>query len=236
LKAQHLTIPGRDRFGDLEWKAPTISALTSVLKHPAYAGAVVSGKSRTVRPASAPGQAAQKQLPRDEWKIRVNDQYPADIPWETYVKIRARPKDHDAEDDRHKTRGVPRAGAALLHGLLDGGECGQKMLVQDTGGPLDLGNALRQTYGVPVCQNIPADWVDAAVVDAFFQALSPIARAVYARAVAAQRHTDAEAERARQQQLERLRYQAALAQRPYQRCDPDNRLVAAALEARWEAA
>jgi hypothetical protein len=54
--------------------------------------------------------------------------------------------------------------------------------------------------------------------------------------VAAQRHADEQTEHARQQQLERLRYQAALAQRQYHRCDPDNRLVAAELEARWEAA
>jgi DNA invertase Pin-like site-specific DNA recombinase len=35
FKEQHLTIPGRDRFGDLEWKTPTRSAITSVLKNPA---------------------------------------------------------------------------------------------------------------------------------------------------------------------------------------------------------
>jgi Recombinase zinc beta ribbon domain len=188
-----------------------------------------------VRQTSAPGKATQQQLPLEAWKIRVNDKSPAYIPWETDVKIRAMLKDNDAEYDRNKTRGVPRAGVALLHGLLYCGECGHKMMVQSKGGTLDLCNALRQKYGVPVCQNIPADWVDAAVVDAFFQALSPSELDVYARAVAAQRHPDEEAERARQQQLERLRYQAARAQRQYQRCDPDNRLVAAELEARWEA-
>jgi hypothetical protein len=88
------------------------------------------------------------------------------------------------------------------------------MRLQDTGGTLYRCHPLRQTYGVPVCQNIPANWVDAAVVAACFQALAPIALAVYARAVAAQRHTDEEIERARQPQLERLRSQAALAQRP----------------------
>jgi DNA invertase Pin-like site-specific DNA recombinase len=236
FKEQHLTVPGRDRFGDLAWKTPTISALTSVLKNPAYAGAFVYGKSRTVRQASAPGKAAQKPLPLADWKIRVHDKYPAYLPWETHVKIRAMLTDHYAEYDRNKTRGVPRAGAALLHRLLYGGECGHKMMVQYKGGTLSLCHALRQKYGVPVGQNIPADWIDAAVVDACFQALSPIELDVDARAVAVQRHTDEEAERARPQQLERLRYQAALAQRHDHRCDPDHRLVAAELEARWEAA
>jgi hypothetical protein len=89
---------------------------------------------------------------------------------------------------------------------------------------------------VPVCHNMPADWLDAAVVDAFFQALSPIELEIYARAVAAQRHADEPTEHARQQPLARLRYQAALAPRHYHHGDPDNRLVAAAREARGEAA
>jgi hypothetical protein len=45
-----------------------------------------------------------------------------------------------------------------------------------------------------------------------------------------------EAQHARQQQLERLRYQAELARRRFERADPDNRLVAVELERRWEGA
>ena len=189
-----------------------------------------------MRHASAPFKATHKYLPLEAWKIRVNDKYPASISWETYVKIRALLTDTYAEYDRNKPRGSPRAGAALLHGLLYCGECGPKLIVQYQGGLRSLCNALRPKYGVLVCHNVPADWMDAAVVDAFFQALSPIELAAYARAVAAQQHADATAEHARQQQRERLRYQAALAPRQYHRCDPDHRLVAAALEARWEAA
>ena len=40
--------------------------------------------------------------------------------------------------------------------------------------------------------------------------------------------------RAQAQQVERLRYRAALAERQYDQVDPDNRLVAAELERRWE--
>ena len=40
----------------------------------------------------------------------------------------------------------------------------------------------------------------------------------------------------RRQQIERLRYHAGLAERQYNQTDPDNRLVAAELERRWEAA
>lgn len=41
---------------------------------------------------------------------------------------------------------------------------------------------------------------------------------------------------AHHQQVERLRYEAALAQRQFNRVDPDNRLVASELEKRWEGA
>ena len=41
---------------------------------------------------------------------------------------------------------------------------------------------------------------------------------------------------ARQQQIERSRYQARLAERQSNQADPDNRLVTAELERRWEAA
>jgi Recombinase/Recombinase zinc beta ribbon domain len=153
--------------------------MLSVLKNPAYAGAFVYGRSRTVRHASDPAKRAQRRLPLEEWKIRVNDKYPAYVSWDTFLQIQQMLKDNYAEYDRNKTRGVPRAGAALLHGLLYCGECGHKMMVQYKAGTRYLCNFLRQKYGVPVCQDIPADWIDNAVVAAFFQALSPVELDVY---------------------------------------------------------
>jgi hypothetical protein len=38
--------------------------------------------------------------------------------------------DNQAEYDRNKTRGIPRPGQALLHGLVYCGECGHKMVGQ----------------------------------------------------------------------------------------------------------
>ncbi|WP_231510317.1 hypothetical protein [Fischerella sp. PCC 9605] len=53
-----------------------------------------------------------------EWKIRVNDVYPAYISWQTYERNQAQLMDNYAEYDRNKTRGIPRPGAALLHGIV----------------------------------------------------------------------------------------------------------------------
>ena len=73
-------------------------------------------------------------------------------------------------------------------------------------------------------------------MEAFFQALSPVELDVYAAAVATQQATTQQITHAHQQHLERLRYEAAIAGRQFNRVDPDNRLVAAELEKRWEGA
>jgi hypothetical protein len=110
------------------------------------------------------------------------------------------------------------------------------MVVQYKKGTRYLCNYLRQQYGVPVCQNLPGDPIDDHIVDAFFAVLSPVELDLYSKAVAALLQDDQQLRQAQQQQLERLRYQARLAERQFNQADPDNRLVTAELERRWEAA
>jgi DNA invertase Pin-like site-specific DNA recombinase len=236
LNTHDLCLPRHDRFGDVVWKKPTVAAILQILKNPAYAGAFVYGKTRSVRKDPTSARTQEVRLPMDQWKIRVNDVYPAYITWETFEQIQQMLLDNYAAYDRNKSRGVPRDGAALLHGMVYCGECGHKMVVQYKNGTRYLCNYLRQQYHVPVCQYIPADPVDLHVVETFFQALSPIELDVYAAAAATQQATSHQIEQAHQQHLERLRYEAALAQRQFTRVDPDTRLVAAELEKRWEAA
>jgi DNA invertase Pin-like site-specific DNA recombinase len=220
LNAQDLALPRRDRFGDLVWKKPTVAMILQILKHPAYAGAFVYGRTRTLPRNPAALRSKQIRLPIEQWRIRVNEVYPAYISWETFERIQAMLLDNYAEYDHNKSRGVPRPGAALLHGMVYCGECGHKLVVQYKGGTRYLCNFLRQKYRVPVCQHIPGDAVDPHIVQAFFQALSPVELDVYSRVVAAQQHTTEQVSRARQHHLERLRYEAALAERQFLRVDP----------------
>jgi len=231
---QHLDLPRLDPFGALIWKPPKTASILSILKNPAYAGAFVYGRSTTSRTAS--GKSRTKRSPFGQWKIMVHNKYPAYLSWETFERIQAMLQDNYAEYDRNKSRGVPRAGTALLHGIVYCGECGHKMVVQYKGGPEYQCNYLRQQYQVPICQRIPAQPVDDWVVQAFFQALSPIELEAYEQAMKSQAETALQVQQAQEQQLERLRYQAALAQHQYNQVDPENRLVAAELERRWEAA
>src|SRR3954447_9025564 len=233
LNERGLSIPRRGRFGDTVWRSPTVPAILAVLKNPAYAGAFVYGRSRSVRTTLA-ARAAQKKLPCEQWRIVVKDKYPDYVSWETFEKIQDMLQDNYAEYSRNKTRGVPREGAALLHGITYCGACGHKMVVQYKSGSRYICNYLRQQHGVPVCQYIPTNPVDAEVVAAFFKALAPAELEAFTQAMAVRRAADEAALKAQAQQVERLRYRAALAERQFDQVDPDNRLVAAELERRWE--
>jgi DNA invertase Pin-like site-specific DNA recombinase len=234
LNKHHLEIPRRDKFGELIWKKPSVAAILSTLKNPAYAGAFVYGRRKSINQKTDPHKKTQTPLPIDQWKIIVKDKYPGYISWKTFEKIRAKLKDNYAEYDRNKSRGVPRPGAVLLQGIIYCGKCGHKMQVQYKGGNQYLCNHLRQQYGVPVCQRFSADPVDDKVVENLFEALSPVEIDAYTRALERLKTTEKETQLVQQQQIQRLNYQANLAQRQYQKVDPDNRLVAAELEARWE--
>src|SRR5919197_112909 len=236
LNPHQMLLPRRDRFGDVVWKAPRVSAVLAILKHPAYAGAFTYGRSRTQRREATQARPSITRLPQEQWRICIPDVYPPYISWETYLQIQTMLKDNHAEYDRNKTRGIPRPGQALLHGLVYCGECGHKMVVQYKGGTRYICNYLRQQYRTPVCQYIAADPINDAVVDAFFQALSPVELDVYAQALAKRQQQAERLAQARAQHLERLRYEAAYCERQFRHVDPAHRHVAAELEHAWEVA
>lgn len=235
LTAHDLPLPRRDQFGDVAWRRATVSSVGAILRNPAYAGAFAYGRTRSVRPA--PGRPAVPQsLPVAEWRVLIRDRYPAYIDWETYERIGAMIRDNHAEYQRNQTRGLPRRGQALLHGLTYCGECGHKTVVQYKGRPTYICNYLRQQSGEPVCQRLPAGPIDEFVIGQFFAALAPAELDLFDRVCSELGRTHDDTRRARAQQLERLRYQAGLAERQFHKADPDNRLVTGELERRWEVA
>lgn len=143
-------------------------------------------------------------------------------------------RDNYSEYSRNKTRGVPRDGKALLHGITYCGECGHKMCIQYKGGTQYLCNHLKQQTGAKVCQRIGGDAIDNQVVAWFFEALSVAEIDVTAQALQTTDTEHASVLAARRQQVDRLRYQTQLAERQFMKSDPDNRLVTSELERRWE--
>jgi len=236
FKDHDLTVPRKDRQGDIRWRRATEAAVCSILKHPAYAGAYTYGRTRSTGRRAPDKKSLQKPLPREQWKVCIPDKYPAYISWKTYERIKAMLQDNSSLYDRNKRRGVPRPGKALLHGIVYCGECGHKMVVQYKGGTKYLCNQLRQQHQVPVCQYIPGDPVDDHVVRLFLDAFSSTELDLHDKVVENARTERDEVLRSHQQQLDRLRYQAGLAERQFNHSDPENRLVTAELERRWEQA
>lgn len=110
------------------------------------------------------------------------------------------------------------------------------MYVRYKGGGEYVCNYLRTQEGQPTCQHIRAAHIDAAVGDAFLTALAPAELDALSRSRRVQQQMNNALRSSAERELERKRYTAALAERQFNRADPDNRLVASELERRWEAA
>ncbi len=236
FSARRLSVPRCDRFGEVAWRPATLNRLTQILKNPAYAGAFVYGRTRSCHALYSTGKPITARCPMAEWKIVVKDKYPAYITWESFERIQAMLRDNHAEYEHKRTRGAPRDGAALLQGIVWCGQCGRKMTVQYKGRNGYNCRSLHREHGAPVCQRLPADPIDARVMAAFFAAVTPAELEAWRCAHKARCRTDEALDHAEAQQVERLRYQAMLAERQFNKVDPDNRLVASELEHRWELA
>ncbi len=231
LRQHGLRIPRKQRGAETVWRSPTTASVAAILQNPAYAGAYVRGRTLTYWKN---GKQLQKRLPLAQWKICLRDKYPAYVSWERFEKIQAMLQDNYSAYDRNRSRGVPRSGKALLHGIVYCGQCGHKLVVQYKGGTQYLCTYLRGQYQVPVCQRLRADAIDDWVVEQFFAAFSATELDLYALALQKTEQEHQQLHKAHQQQLQRLRYEAQLAERQFHRADPDNRLVTAELERRWE--
>jgi DNA invertase Pin-like site-specific DNA recombinase len=233
-RAHGLKIPRRDHWGDIHWKPADTAVLSEMVHNPAYAGIYAWGRSRWVK-SPRTGRAQQVKVPREQWQVCLPDKYPAYISWDDFESIEAMLQDNYAEYKQKRTRGVPREGKALLQGIAYCGECGHKLGVQYKNETLYLCQFF-QIHGGHPCQRLPADVVDDQVVRWFFEALSMAEIDLSARVLVEADRSREQVLAARRQEVERLQYQARLAERQFQRCDPDNRLVAAELEHRWEEA
>lgn len=237
LNQYSLMVPckNRDRPDGIGWRRANVANVGSMVRNPAYSGAYVYGR-RTLK-SSESAKKSNVVLPRSQWRVCLHDRYPAYISWEKFERIEKMLHDNYAEYDRNKTRGIPRDGKNLLQGIVYCGKCGHKMCIQYKGGAQYLCNRLKQiTPNDRVCQRFASGAVDDQVVRWFFEAMSA---AEIDASQSALKDFDEQHElvvASHRQQLARLRYQAQRAERQYQLADPENRLVAAELEQRWECA
>ena len=220
--------------GQLRWGRLTHARAIGILSNPAYAGAYVYGRHQTVRKVLPDGTVRTTcvQLPREKWQVCILEHHEGYITWPQYLDIEAKL----AANCTNQGARPPREGEPLCQGIIACGSCGGRIGTRyHTGGHASYECMRhRDAARTGTCRSISAATVDTAVARLLLTSLTgeQINLAINAAEQVADRHS--RAHRAAELALEHARYEAARAERAFEQVDPDNRLVARTLEARWE--
>ena len=227
--------------GPIIWARPTYSGLLNLLSNPIYGGAYAYGRTQT-RTRVIEGRARKTvghKKPRSEWTALILDHHPGYISWEQYERNQAKM----ADNVHMKSRAEPKAGRggrALLSGMLRCRRCGRMLYVSYSG---SQGMVLRyqcrgahMNQGEPRCITFSGLRVERAVAGEILRAIGGNAVEAAVEAAEKMRQQLRGQRRAVELELEQARYEARLAGRRHEAVDPERRLVAAELEARWDAA
>ncbi len=225
--------------GEVVWGEVSLSRVLDVLHNPRDAGAFCFGRSRTrIWPD---GRPRTQPLPREAWLVLIPNAHAGYVGWDEYEENQRRRRAGAQAHGAERRKSPPREGPALLQGLLVCGVCGRRMTVRyhERQGHLYPDYVCQREhidYAAPRCQQLPGHAIDAAVAELLAARLTPLQLevALAVQQELADRQDEADAWRA--QQVARAQYEADLAGQRYRRVDPNNRLVAASLEAEWNAA
>lgn len=224
------------RYGKrVVWQRLTPSRLHTILTNPLYAGAYVFGRAhREIVMEDGQQLRRVRRRPMSEWPVLVRDTHPAYISWEEFLANQKRISDNRA---RLGNRGAAREGRALLQGLLLCGRCGGRLSVRYQGQngryPSYDCNRLRENRIGEYCLHVYARNVDEPIVDVVLSMLSRDRLLDATRVIEIVDEQHAALDRQWKLRLERAHYDAKRAERQYDACEPDNRIVARTLEKRW---
>ncbi len=239
FRTEGLLFPHQCPNGQIQWMAPTYTAVHNVLTNPVYAGAYAYGKSRQERYVDESGRLQKRthHLPLTEWQVLIQDHHGGFIDWATFQMNQTRLA-RNIRPGPQQAAGVVREGSALLQGLATCGHCGRKLRVYYQGQRSAPGYycANSQPCGGRAvwCMRVGAGRIDHAVAETFLAAIGP---AGLEAALEAEKLSQSEQHTALKQwqlQFEHARYEAERAERRYREVEPENRLVARTLEAEWE--
>jgi hypothetical protein len=226
--------------GKLIWGRLTHGRVLGMLKNPSYAGVYVFGRYQYHQKISTTGEIQKKQraVAMPDWHVQLRQHHDGYISSDEFLENGKRLEKNRTNGEGTMLSGPAREGLALLQGLLLCGNCGHAITVRYTGHggiyPTYLCNRQhREGLATKDCMSFRCDLLDAAVSEEVLKALRP---AELELALAALRELEGRNQgilRQWQMRLERAEYEAALAERRYQECDPSNRLVANTLEHRW---
>jgi excisionase family DNA binding protein len=223
------------------WKVPVYSNIRAILTNPIYAGAYAFGKTET-RTHIVNGRARKTvghPKPRRKWMVLIQDHHLGYVSWEEYERNQAMMADNSFMQSGAEPK-AGRGGRALLSGLLRCRRCGRMLQVSYIGkrGAVIHYQCIgaNKQRGEDRCIAFGGLRVDAAVANEVLHAVSGNAIDAALAAAEQMQQQRQELRRTIALEVEQARYEARLAARRYEAVDPDQRLVAAELEARWNAA
>lgn len=226
--------------GKLIWSKLTHGRVIGVLGNPSYAGAYVFGRYRGVKSISTEGlvQARVQRQPMDSWLVLIQQHHPGYISWDDYLENQQMLEKNQTNTPEQCSSGAAREGRALLQGLLLCAHCGRRLSPRYTGngGIYPVYDCTRRKEDARYsaeCVTIQADLVDQALGHRILEILRPEQVEIALRAVKELESRSHAIDQQWRMRIERLEYQAQLAQRRYEQVDPSNRLVAGTLEGRW---
>jgi len=233
-----LELPARRPNGDIVWKRPCYATVYRVLTNPAYGGTYAYGKTGAItlygNSAARPGT---RRKARKDWLALRPGTHEGYVAWERAETIRQMISDN-RQGGEHP--GAIKHGDALLAGILRCRRCGQKLTLRYTGSRHDIPRYSCSRgwmdNGEPRCIAFGGLRVDDAIAAEILRVVEP---AAVEAAKQAQRLTLKDRDDvcdALTRDLEAARFAADRAFRQYDAADPDNRLVAAELELRWNRA
>jgi DNA invertase Pin-like site-specific DNA recombinase len=223
--------------GDVLWAPPRHARILQVLHNPRYAGAFVYGRTHG-RPRPG-GGVSQIKVEMAEWQVVMPDMHPGYINWERFKENQEKLTDNaQAYTIGRRTGGPVREGPGLLQGRVLCGLCGGRMTIQYSQEygrcvPTYVCKETATRRGGKVCQTVPGKVVDPAISTLLLELMAPMTLEVSLAVQGELEARTAETDTLRRKHIERMRYDAEVAQRRYMKVDPDNRLVADALEAEW---
>ncbi len=224
----------------IQWKLPVYNTVLHILKNPIYAGAYAFGRtgSRVVIEDGRKRVVQGMAKPQEDWDVLIPNHDDGYISWPDFERNQRLIADN-VTGKFGPGRGAIRRGEAVLAGLLRCGHCGRKLHVAYSGKGGNTGRyhcrGSSGNHGGATCISFGGMRVNRAVSAEIIRRLQPlgIEAAMAAEAARGQAHGDKR--RQLELSLEQARYEAARARRQYDAVDPDNRLVAGELEARWNA-
>ncbi len=226
---------------ELVWKLPVYNTIWHMLRNPVYAGGYAFGK--TEARTRIVGGRARKTIghskPVENWTVLIRDHHPGYITWEQYERNQALLADNAHMKSRMEPK-AGRGGRSLLSGLLRCRRCGRMLHVAYSGTRSEVPRyhcrGAHLNHGEAWCISFGGLRPDQAIAAEILKAVE--GNAVEAALEAATRIAEQRSQqrKALALELEQAHYEARLAARRYEAVDPDNRLVAAELEARWNTA